>query len=353
MPSRFWRARQSEPFTRSYFSHIVIIFCFIRTANLRKGEDTGSARVECRLASARVKRGRETFRLLSELTCIGNTTRAYNVIRFYYEEAMESLEFRNLPLIEVAIQISFQKPAELSVSRIMELRARLEERFSVAGDLTRYDVPPGGGAVFSFDPTALSGVQFSGHENGVLLSVQPQLLTVRWLKRFREQVKPYPRFPVMLETLEWSLDHVLNVLAEAEIQPAIANVRYLNFVRTNELRPTDILNRYFVSDVWTDLLTKAEAIQDFNVAWKETSDLEVRLHIQRTQSIQRSQAQDEQVTIPGFLLTTVAGRKYGSADDTPSLLRLLHSRLQSFFEEIISDKAKDEWEFQGRMKIDG
>ncbi|MGI8923351.1 MAG: hypothetical protein ACR2HJ_04820 [Fimbriimonadales bacterium] len=225
---------------------------------------------------------------------------------------MQSLEFDKLPLIEATCNLVYAEPRELSLDMLCELRQALRpmslEPHQFTSSLAGSPVP------FAFMVGVTPGSTF-GSESGLTLTAGTGALSASW-RRGSETAK-YVRYATLREAL---------TKAAGVINPAvgIVNMAYVNLAGVAGALPRDLLD----AALWPPIAF--DAVKDYNVAWDLPSGIEFRLQVTPQEA--------------NFLITTAAGIRI--ADNWGDELERIHAALQETFDRIITDRAKEVWQWR-------
>lgn len=249
-----------------------------------------------------------------------------------------SLEFSSLPLVESALRTSFQVPVPVSFATLNGVRSALAAEFKALDDLPQVEAAPGVNATFSFGVGQVTGAVLSGHDLGVRVSIQPNVVVTRWVREFHSSAPKYPGYSTLEGVHKRALRAFLDFAAGSDAQFGAVNMSYTNFLQLDGSAET--LRRYFSKDAHVGLVSDAPSLHKIEVAWKGHDDVDLRFRLEKVGIQWGNERRD------GFGLTTVAGSAVASGSDAESKLALAHARLQTFFEGLISDHAKKEWGYR-------
>lgn len=226
---------------------------------------------------------------------------------------MPSLEFDNLPLIEVTCNLMLAEPLDVSFDTISAVRGALKNllphTLQVFSGLNSPAVP------FALVVGPSPGATF-GDEQGTVLIVAADKVSASWRRRSEDAV--YVRFAKLVECLR-SCASVLD-LSKA----SIVNMAYANLAGEEHGPSWELIE----TNAWPPM--SEGRVKDYNVAWELPTGVEFRLQVTPQQQ--------------GSLITTSAGvRTHG---DWQQELERVHETLQIEFERLMTDKAKEAWKWR-------
>jgi len=247
------------------------------------------------------------------------------------------LDFGNLPLVEAAARASFGSPIPLTFSVINDVHERLRDEFPDLREPKQFEVAPGIDSRIPLGPGQISGVVYAGNLKGLLITVQSQVVVARWLKQIVKNAPEYPRFAQLRDVLWRAVEAFRTASGCSELSVATVNMSYVNFLDVDDMG--GVLKRYFSDLAHIKATADAKQIHKVEASWRERDDVDLRFHLEKV----TAQLADQ--TMEGYRLTTIAGARLLKADDdAKDRLEYVHSRLQSFFRDLISDHAKAEWQ---------
>lgn len=246
------------------------------------------------------------------------------------------LDFGNLPLIEAAVRVSFQNDLPLKFTKIYECHERLNDLFGHLSEPTQHEAAPGISESIAISPGVITGVVLDDNDQGMTAVIQKRLVVVRWVKKLVKDAPEYPRFPTLRDTL-WNVVDTLGQVSRLDSVPiAVVNMSYVNFIDASD--PSKILIDYFSDLVHVKVTDNSERIHQVELSWRRDG-IDLRFCLKHI----GMNVGDE--TKEGFQLTTVAGARIGDSNKDPSeRLEVVHQRLQDLFRDILSDRARDEWQ---------
>lgn len=249
------------------------------------------------------------------------------------------LEFGNLPLVETAVRASFTKPVKLKFSRINDIHKMIENSFPNISEQPNYEATPGVADEITIRPGAITGVVFNGNQEGLRCTLQGRVAIVRWLKQFTEGAPPYPRFPKLKAALKDVLSAVMSAYELESFPVAVVNLSYVNFILVTDF--SDYLRKYFSDQVQVRATDGADEIRKLEISWRKKG-VDLRFLLEKVSATIGEQVSD------GCRLTTIAGMNVEAKDgDWMKTLQDVHDHLQVFFRDVISEKAKQEWQLKG------
>jgi len=249
------------------------------------------------------------------------------------------LDFGNLPLVETAIRASFKSGIDLGFSRITAIHRELQGSFPLAEELKNYEAAPGIAEQIELGPGQIHGVVFAGNKNGLRITLQRHVVVVRWVKQPIGDSPIYPRYPLLRKTLWDVVARVKSVFAP-DFLPAVVNMSYVNFIPVENF--ASVLSDYFSQLVHVQALDGADQIMKVEFAWREQiTGIEVRFRLEKVSVPINDKTED------GCRLTTIAGKHIFDAHRTADEeLDEVHARLQAFFRDALSERAKSEWDLK-------
>lgn len=246
------------------------------------------------------------------------------------------LNFGNLPLVEATIRASFLNPIQLGFSTINKVHDRLKPDFPQLAELNQVIAAPGISEEITFNPGKIYGARFVGNKNGLEIVLQNRVVLVQWLKQTIDDAPEYPRFETLKKTLTDVID-VLKISCEYKTLPLVViNMSYVDFIETKDLKST--LKHYFSNQIQTPVLKDVDEIRKVESAWCQFN-MDFRYNLEQVT------AEFGENIKTGFKLTTVAGVYLSKIEnDCERAIDTVHDRLQELFQNIISGRAKKEWE---------
>lgn len=246
------------------------------------------------------------------------------------------LSFDHLPLVEVAVRASFQTPVSITYKTIDFVHDRLKPQFARKAEPTQLEIAPGiGPSPAEFGPNQLPGVVYADDQRGVRVSVHPQVIVARWVKPFAADAPRYPRFDALRDAL-WTTAEALRTAIPDEFSAVlVANMSYVNFIEGPD--PATVLTEYFSPEAQIGIARDARQIRKFESSWLTHDAVDLRFALEQVTATFGVDRKD------GYRLTTAAGTRLSEAVDAKSGLERVHQRLQEFFVELISLRAKTEW----------
>jgi len=223
---------------------------------------------------------------------------------------MPSLEFQNLPLIEVVCNLVMGDHRVLSWDDLVDLREALRADLPHVKDFFSGFSSPVGFAV-----GAAPGAAYES-DSGSRLEIRPDRITSAW--RLSSTSSKYVRFQSLLSTLETAMVTI------GGPSVSVVNMVYVNRVPNSQGSIRDLILPELLP-----ALNNADVL-DYNIAWTLQNGGEFRLQVSPSDELS--------------LITTVAGKK--CQGDWKADLVQIHDTLQAQFIKVITPKAKDEWKWQ-------
>lgn len=249
------------------------------------------------------------------------------------------LEFKNLPLVEATTRVSFESAIDLKYAIINGVHSQLRDRFPLLTEPTGLEAPPGiSKATIAFGPGTIPGAVFAENNQGLTITLQNQVIVARWLKTVGDDGGEYPRFATLRDELWLSVAALRRVSSAEPVRIAVTNMSYVNFLKIPHSEA--VLGRYFSDRAQVKATADAKAIHKVEVAWQEPDGLDLRYNLEQV----TAQIADE--AVEGYRLTTVAGKRLAESDEERAALEQVHDRLQTFFRDLISGSAQDEWKME-------
>jgi uncharacterized protein (TIGR04255 family) len=247
---------------------------------------------------------------------------------------MPSLEFGQLPLVEVTIRLSAVRPLPFSVTSAVNLHSALKSRLPVIDDLVELEPAPGRMPIIEFGPGRILGARYRDPARGIYVGVQHSVVFARWI---RDDDKPYPRFSTLNNVLWFAVEQLQKEFGDVRFD--VANMSYTNFVPKNAASVQEFLDRYFVEAVRPKVMKDADQFHDLNMSWRSTDAVDLRLGIERGEAALSSPIKRSE----GYKIVTVAGTRFAEGASPEAVVAQLHDKLQVLFESILSPDAKKEW----------
>lgn len=245
-----------------------------------------------------------------------------------------SLQFDKLPLVEAAVRFSFDNPLEVDFRAAQTILGKLA-KFDNLDLPSQIEVPPGiEQPLLVAGPNVPNAFSLTGHEEGVTLTLQRQLLAAKW--QLTREFCRYPRYALLRE----SLRELVDAMQETAASVAVVNIVYVNFIPTKNVGAS-FVKKYFAEIAQVGLFKDAAKVQQFTAAWRASPTIDLRVDLRHAK---RNQAD-------GQRLLTAGGSRIQPEDNPFSMLDEVHDKLQQCFLEMISDEARLEWEY-GRTRAE-
>lgn len=245
------------------------------------------------------------------------------------------LDFANLPLVEVAVRAAFSQRVELKFAIINRVAESLRSEFPILVEPDRLELPPGISGPVEFGSGTLAGASYSGNQHGIIITVQSQLIVARWLKQIQPSPPPYPRYSALRDALWQAFDALTDAINGARPPIAVTNMSYVNFLTMSPSEP--VLAKYFSELVHVRAAVNSQALYKLEASWREQDEVDLRF------TLEQVAARMEERDVEGFRLATAAGQRLAASANPQENLDSLHDRLQIFFRDVLSERAKTEW----------
>lgn len=248
-----------------------------------------------------------------------------------------SLEFEQLPLIEVVIRLAPANLIPIRLEWLHRLAGELEKRFPRLTDLEA--LTPGIGVQsleLGFGQTL--GARFSNEETGITLIVQPNIIQLSWQKSAGGA--PYPRFETLLVELREAVSSV-DTVSQSRLEGGgrgrlfrAANMAYTNLIETSGQPLCGEVRRYLNNRLMVEMMHPEGRFFEESVSWRDEYGTDVRVQA-RASGLEKD-----------VVLTTVAGRLFEPDAWPEAMLRANRESLLVLFKAILTDHALNEWGYR-------
>ena len=246
------------------------------------------------------------------------------------------LDFANLPLVEVAVRASFQTPISITYKTVDLVHERLRPQFAGKSEPTQIEVAPGFGlSPAEFGPNQLPGVVYADDQRGLLVSVHPQVIVARWVKKLPAGVPDYPHFEALRDALWDTVEALRTATTDESSAVLVVNMSYVNFIEGPD--PATVLADYFSLEAQIAVAKEARQVRKFEASWMTRDAVDLRFALEQVTANLGGDRKN------GYRLTTAAGTRLSESVDAKTGLEKVHRRLEGFFVELISKRAKTEW----------
>ena len=240
------------------------------------------------------------------------------------------LRFRNQPLSEVGLTVTFSEKLGLTPGFIFELGKAAEELDLVLGSTDTVIHTPGragGQGSVEIDLLKISGLQLRA-SNGVGTVVQQSLFRAHWNGASGYE---YPRFEALLDSIEQVFKLILNI-SGIELHAEVVNLTYHNVLEIPEgLGIYD----YFKKDLLGSAISDNPI--NFDLLWKDERT-DIRLNF-----VQRF---GESETKKEYEFVTIAGIRIEGSETYQDLAKQLNLTLNALFNKLITERTKQEWQLE-------
>ncbi|KAA0225920.1 TIGR04255 family protein [Fimbriimonadia bacterium ATM] len=241
------------------------------------------------------------------------------------------LDFSNLPLIEAAIRFTFAESLALGFETMFKLAERVRPDYA-ASDLPARELPPGQNVV-NLMPVG-SGMLFQ--KDAIRVTLQSDMLASRWIRSRIPGGQDYVRYPTLKVTAEEFFKHLAAVCG-ARPSVSVVNMVYVNFIRPEE---GDIsIHDYFEANVFPRRISAAARVYNVQESWQEPDSVDLTLDLQEATIKQGEQE------LQGYRFATAGGFRPRPGEEMAAI-DLVHDRLQVFFNELLTARAKSWWALQ-------
>jgi uncharacterized protein (TIGR04255 family) len=262
------------------------------------------------------------------------------------DDSTGSLEFGDLPLIEVAARIALDKELpDFKLAKLFKLKQALEKEFPIVEETPLFEMAAPPVKPPKLAPGTLIAVNFIADPPDVRVTVQPNLIKWAWTRTFEKNTNrflDYPRYKRLREELSILAELTGNIFCGCALEAKSLNMGYTNFISTKGKTANETSERYLARNINSEIMGSSPTVHEISLNWRTSKGLDRKLHF----AAGHSDFGSEQVE--GYVLTTNVGGFVASGKDPIALLDEVHLDLQDFFLNIISDQAKKEWEYVER-----
>lgn len=250
-----------------------------------------------------------------------------------------SLQFRALPLQEVSIRATPAPHVGWELQEIFDAWHEFDADIWSPTFISTFETPPGLGG-FGFrvgsGPSGWKLQSAAGEE----LFFQEQLFKSSWIKDLDTQQRGYPRYRSLKEKLIAMLAATSKAMNVGQIPIGVINMSYTNAVEANPA--AGFIQDYLSEVAQFRLIDDASSARNLSAAWSTENQTELRFTLSYNEEVNQ------------FIIQTVAGKFLHETErqiEWQEELDMLHERLQDIMEMILTEKAKEIWEYQGRNDI--
>lgn len=257
--------------------------------------------------------------------------------------AAKSLQFSNLPLEEVVVRAVLKQPPALTLTNYINLWSHLKDSFETVSDVQAVELWAAN--TITLPPPSLAGLDFS--RNGIVLAIQANPVLAKWQ---RSSGVKYPRYPALREALREGYSSFRDAFGSDSSAVNIVNMTYTNLIvpPSNEDSTAYVLE--FLEPGLLPACASGKPLHDLNFSWRQAESVDLRLTLQQIKMPIPTVGGDGTSTVEEravFTLATIAGTHATTPDDPIADLDRMHDALQSFFESVISKRAREEWGYAG------
>jgi uncharacterized protein (TIGR04255 family) len=241
--------------------------------------------------------------------------------------------------VEAAVRVSFETSLKLTFAIINRVADQLRHQFPILEEPAAFEGTPGvKGPSVTLGPGQILGAVYTGNPDGLVITLQGQVIVARWLKQTRKGAAEYPRFPALRSAVWQAVDAFKGACGGQLPRIVVANMSYVNFLGVGHAEP--VLSRYFSDLAQVKATQDARQIHKVEVSWAESDAVDLRYDLEQV----TAKVGDE--TVEGYRIKTAAGSRLPEGADAKQALEQVHHRLQFFFKSLISDYAKEEWQLK-------
>lgn len=249
-----------------------------------------------------------------------------------------TLNFGNLPLVEAAVRATLAAPAVLSFPVISKTHEPLREEFPEVNDPPEIERAPGiQPGPIEISPSIRLGVVYAGNRDGLQIGIHAQHVVVRWLRQATKDGPQYPRFPILRDTL-WRAADAYRLAIDAQDNPIVVNISYVNFIAMSP--ESSVLETYLSQAYQLEAMKDVRNVHKMEVSWRREDSVDLRF------AIEQASADIDGERVGGYKFTTVCGKIIDKEDNARTELDSIHAMSQRFFHDLISERAKREWQLE-------
>jgi uncharacterized protein (TIGR04255 family) len=255
-------------------------------------------------------------------------------------DELHSLQFTNLPLIEVSARLVFESGSlDLSLGKIVKLAGALNGWFSTIDQPMSFEATPKGTKI---ERGKLVSVAFSAQDPSIQLSVQNDMLKWSWTRGASPNSGDYPRYKQLRKEIFWFANAALANLAEAKVSILSLNMGYTNFIPSPGPTPQETVLKYLSEPMRARIVESGPYFHEIMLNWREPGGLDRKLQFLN------GTAQTPAGKGEGCLFATNVGSFTQLNNPPEDTLDIIHKDLQDFFLSAITETAKREWGYVKR-----
>ncbi|MCZ8138058.1 MAG: hypothetical protein ACK5UR_07665 [Armatimonadota bacterium] len=240
-----------------------------------------------------------------------------------------SLEFSAAPLIEVALKRVPRHHIPVSLNLVTRIWEELRSEFTRILGLEGIEQPPVAFQNATFDAFETTGCRFVNDEMGVTVTLQTDLLVVRWVAA---DGKEYPRFSSLQDVAERVI-RAINKHSIQEFRTVVVNLAYANRLQLAETDGVTAPQPWPLSPDWTpSSIFATKQPMELTSAFRSEDGIDRKLTLQlRTDAV---------ASRDWYLFLTVAGAQVPEGSDSIETENNVHSALVKWYPTILSKEAK-------------
>lgn len=229
------------------------------------------------------------------------------------------------PLLEVSQRFSYQVPLELTLSWASKFAECLGTGFLLEA-LEVLEAPPGLAMELPVSFT-FPGFRLSNSSNGNSVSLQNNLLAVRWKSGAGSE---YGNFDQLFELTKSSIK-MLGELSDGTARPLVANMAYVS-----RLHSVPDLGSILSESYIPVALTEGKTVQEYSIGLLQEEGVDLRLDLKSIDGAPSSGPR-------AYRLATGGGRVLDEGEDPLKALQRIHAKMRDFFDTVIKREVRDNW----------
>jgi uncharacterized protein (TIGR04255 family) len=247
-----------------------------------------------------------------------------------------SLRFSNIPLQQVEMRLYFSGKHSISLTYrlIVHFYGLFKDRFPELLEPDNIETNRASEHSVKLGLLAPLGVIYANPDDGLCLKVQANMIKLEWNRQGADGPE-YPGFEGLLvelrnvvETFETELGYSLPV--------RICNMTYTKIILGPQGPGEDLLAKYYADGIWGTPVMRSHVFHEAQIGWRTESTVDLRLQVQYGSANEAE----------GYLVSEHGGVELKDQQTAFDGLIAVHSELESFMKESLSETAKEEWGYQ-------